>query len=309
MSDCKKVVIGTRGSKLALWQANYIASCIREKHSSVSVELEVIKTSGDKIQDVPLAKVGGKGLFVKEIEDALLCGRVDIAVHSMKDVPAVLPNGLILHVMPEREDPRDALISPSAKTLEELPDGSVIGTCSLRRQSQLLAKFPNFEIKMLRGNLDTRLRKVEEGEFDAIILAASGLLRLGWGDRITQFIPQELMLSAVGQGSLGIEVREDNESVKDCISFLDHKKTHDAVLGERGFLTRLEGGCQVPIACYGEVANSLLTLTGLVASVDGKEVIKKFCCGSVEDAYGLGENLAVAILEDGGDKILKSVYA
>jgi len=304
----KKIVIGTRGSQLALWQANHIASCIKSFHSSAEVDLKVIKTSGDKIQDVPLAKVGGKGLFVKEIEEALLRGDVDIAVHSMKDVPAVLPDGLVIYAVPEREDPRDILISPSGKKLEDFSQGAVIGTCSLRRESQLRNKFDCFTVKMLRGNLDTRIRKVEEGMYDGIILAASGVKRLGWGDKITQFIPEEIMLPAVGQGALGIEVKESNELAKSLIDCLEHKESHEAVLGERGFLRKLEGGCQVPIACFGNISDGKISLTGLVASIDGKNIIKESCSGDAAGAAALGESLAETLLEKGAGEILKSVY-
>jgi len=307
MNSSPKIIIGTRGSQLALWQAKHIASCIKSEHPSVDLELKIIKTSGDKIQDVPLAKVGGKGLFVKEIEEALIEKKIDLAVHSMKDVPAVLPDGLIIYAIPEREDPRDALISPKGKVLEELPEGSRVGTCSLRRESQLLSKFPYLKIETLRGNLDTRIKKVEDGLYDAIILAASGIKRLGWSDKITQFIPKEIMLPAVGQGALGIEVHEENESVKKLIKCLDHRESHEAVLGERGFLRKLEGGCQVPIACFGYISGENINLTGLVASLDGKRIIKKSCTGLSSKAFSLGENLAASLLEEGAGEILKAV--
>jgi len=264
-----KVTIATRGSKLALWQANHIREAIEKEHGA-TVEILNVKTTGDKILDAPLSKVGGKGLFVKEIEEAILEGRADLAVHSLKDVPTKLPDGLGLTAYTQREDARDALISGDGKGLADLPEGARIGSSSLRRQCQLLKVRPDLLITSLRGNLDTRLRKVEEGRYDAIILAAAGMKRLGWEDRISEFIPADILLPAIGQGALGIECRADDKQVIDLISFLDHHDTSVAVRAERAFLARLEGGCQVPIAAYGEVDGNMLRLRGLVGSLDGK---------------------------------------
>lgn len=302
------IVIGTRGSKLALWQANWVKKELEKKYPGIEVTLEKIKTTGDKITDVPLAKVGGKGLFVKEIEEALLEGRVDLAVHSMKDVPTFFPDGLALRCITEREDPRDALFSRNDVLLKDLPEGAKVGTSSLRRQAQLLHLRPDFEILQLRGNLDTRLKKLDDGVYDAIILAGAGVRRLGWDDRITEFIDVEISLPAIGQGALGIETRVDDEEVNEIVDFFNHPYTSDCVRAERALLKRLEGGCQVPIAAYGILDGDALRLTGLVASTDGKTIVKDILQGPRDDAEAIGTTLAEKLLEDGAYDILKELY-
>jgi len=274
----------------------------------VTIETVVIKTKGDVLQDAPLAKVGGKGLFVKEIEDALLRDEVDIAVHSMKDVPMELPEGLEIGVMSEREDPRDVLISKDRVRLEDMPTGARIGTGSLRRGFQLLHFFPDIKLVSIRGNLDTRIRKIQKDGLDGIIVAAAGLKRLGWADRITQVMPMEIMLPAVGQGVLGIELRKDDETVLRTVSFLNHPRTSVEVSAERAFLKRLGGGCQLPVAAYGVKKESELTLRGLLGSLDGRELIKDEVIGSSDDAEVLGTSLAERILSRGGQAILDNVY-
>ncbi|MDH4300487.1 MAG: hydroxymethylbilane synthase [Nitrospira sp.] len=302
------LVLGTRGSKLALCQSEWFQSKIQEVAPEVRVTLRKIHTSGDKIVDVPLAKIGGKGLFVKEIEDALLTGEIDFAVHSMKDVPAQLPDGLDILCIPPREDARDAFISREGCLFQDLPVGATIGTASLRRQAQLLHARPDLKITMLRGNLDTRLRKLREGQFDAIILAAAGLHRLAWSQVITEYLPPILSLPAIGQGALGIEGRTSDEFVRSILSRLNDQATHTTVTAERAFLHRLEGGCQVPIAAYATLTSEHLALDGLVASVDGKTIIRDQIKGTHQQAYSLGVQLADRLLSRGGDKILREIY-
>ncbi len=253
-----KIVIGTRGSKLALWQAEWIKAELKKLNPELEIELNKIKTTGDKILDVPLAKVGGKGLFVKEIEEALLKNEADIAVHSMKDVPTEFPDGLHLAVICEREDPRDAFIAPAqgVRSFKELPQGAKVGTSSLRRACQLLSIRPDLKIEQLRGNLDTRLRKLDEGLFDAIILAAAGVKRLGWASRITEILSPETSLPAIGQGAVGIECRTDDGFINTLIAPLNHPETDICVRAERALLKKLEGGCQVPIAAHAVLTSS-----------------------------------------------------
>ena len=302
-----KLRIGTRGSKLALWQANWVKSELEKTHGLV-VEIEKIKTTGDKITDVPLAQVGGKGLFVKEIEEALLDGRVDLAVHSMKDVPTEFPQGLALRCITEREDPRDAALTHKGENIFELPQGSKVGTSSLRRRAQLLFRRPDLEVLDLRGNLDTRIRKLEEGRFDAVILAGAGMRRLGWAERITHYIEPEQMLPAIGQGALGIETRSDDDKTNKLVRFFNHHETWVAVRSERALLKRLEGGCQVPIAAFATVSGGSVSMTGLVASVDGKTIIKDTIQGPEADCEALGVELAERLLKDGAFDILKELY-
>lgn len=302
------LVLGTRGSKLALCQSEWIQSKIQEVAPEVRVTLRKIQTSGDKIVDVPLAKIGGKGLFVKEIEDALLAREIDFAVHSMKDVPAQLPDGLDILCVPPREDARDAFISREGCSFQNLPIGATVGTASLRRQAQLLHARPDLQITMLRGNLDTRLRKLKEGQFDAIILAAAGLHRLAWAQTITEYLSPILSLPAIGQGALGIEGRADDDFVRSILLRLDDQATHTTVTAERAFLRRLEGGCQVPIAAHAALFDNDLVLDGLVASVDGKTVIRDQITGTHQEAHSLGVQLAERLLSRGGDKILREIY-
>jgi hydroxymethylbilane synthase len=299
-----RLTIGTRGSKLALWQANWVQAAIQSNHPGVSVEIIVIKTKGDKILDVPLAKVGGKGLFVKEIEDALLGGKIDLAVHSMKDMPARLPGGLCIGAIPERERPHDVLISKNG-TLEDIRNGAVIGTSSLRRSAQLRYARPDVSIRPLRGNLDTRLRKLDEGDMDAVVLAAAGVRRLGLQDRITEYLDESVMLPAAGQGALCVEVREDDARTNDIVSELDDPVTRIAVSGERAFLHRLGGSCQVPIAAFGRIEADALSLSGLVADVDGSTLIREQMTGFKGAPEDVGIRLAEKLLDLGADDILE----
>jgi len=304
----KQIRVGTRASALALWQAEWVKAELEKKYPGMAVALTKIKTTGDKILDVPLAKVGGKGLFVKEIEEAMLEGEIDIAVHSMKDVPTFFPDGLHLGAITKREDARDALISRHNLAFKDLPKGANVGTSSLRRQAQLMHLRPDFVIHQLRGNVDTRLRKLKEGQYDAIILAAAGLKRLGLDANVSEYIAPEISLPAIGQGALGIECRVDDRELNDLIAFFNHSDTRTCVTGERALLRKLEGGCQVPIACYGQMKNGKLNLIGLVGSVDGKRIIKDSLEGPPEDADRLGVTLAEKLLSQGADVILREVY-
>ena len=301
------IVIGSRGSQLALWQANWVKSELERLHDNVDIDIRIIATSGDIIQDVPLAKIGGKGLFVKEIEEALLANEIDLAVHSMKDVPMELPTELGISVITKRENPLDALISKNGEKLADLPQGATIGTSSLRRSSQLLKYRGDFKIHPLRGNVDTRLRKVEEGKYDAILLASAGLNRLGWANRITEEISHDILLPAMGQGALGIETRLDDTMIYDFISTLNHEQTHYAVSAERSLVGRLDGGCQVPIGAYARVEKGLITLKGLVASLDGEIIYKLENIGPVDDAINIGQELGAQLLKMGANEILEKL--
>jgi hydroxymethylbilane synthase len=308
MQERSTLVLGTRASKLAVHQSEWVQARLRELAPHLNVTLRRIQTSGDKILDVPLAKIGGKGLFVKEIEEALLSGEIDLAVHSMKDVPTELPPGLDLLCIPAREDARDALISRDGTRFKDLPHGAKVGTSSLRRQAQLLQARPDLSISMLRGNLDTRLKKLREGQFDAIVLAAAGLRRLGWETEITEYLSPEISLPAIGQGALGIEGRRDDTFVRDVLNGLEHASTRIMVMAERALLHRLQGGCQVPIAAHATLTGSEIVLEGLVASVDGKEVIRDRVKGTVDDPRSMGVQLAERLLARGGDRILRAIY-
>jgi len=301
--------IGTRASLLAVTQSTSIKNQIESAHPQVRVELVKITTKGDRILDVPLAKVGGKGLFVKEIEDALLAGEVDLAVHSMKDVPTELPEGLHIGIIPVREVPQDAFVSVKYPSLEALPPGAIVGTSSLRRRSQLAAQRPDLNITDLRGNIDTRLRKLDEGIFDAIILAGAGLNRLGLQQRITVLLDPAQMLPAISQGALGIELRRDDTELFAGLQFLHHPQTAMAVAAERAFLLRLEGGCQVPIGAYATLSATTIHLSGLIASVDGSQLIRDTITGPAEQADQLGTALAETLLARGGKALLDAVYA
>ena len=300
--------IGTRASLLAVTQSTWVKNQIEQAHPGTRVELVKITTKGDRILDVPLAKVGGKGLFVKEIEDALLADEVDLAVHSMKDVPTELPQGLHIGIIPERETPNDAFLSVQYASIEALPVGATVGTSSLRRRSQLAALRPDLNIIDLRGNIDTRLRKLDEGLFDAIILAGAGLHRLGLEKRITTLLDPEQMLPAISQGALGIELRRDDDELFAGLQFLHHPATAIAVAAERAFLLRLEGGCQVPIGAHASLSNDTITLTGLIAAVDGRRILKETVTGPVDQAQALGTSLAETLLARGGKAILDAVY-
>lgn len=304
----KKIVIGTRSSKLALWQAEYVADCLRKQYQGLEVELEHIMTKGDKILDVPLAKIGGKGLFTKELEVAMFEGRIDLAVHSLKDMPTVLPDGLALTTITKRLDCGDAIVSPQYKTLDKLPQGAKVGTSSLRRRAQLLKARPDLDIHSLRGNVNTRLRKLEEENFDAIVLAVAGLKRLGFSDKITQIIPREICLPAVGQGALAIETRADDKEIKEMLSFLHDEQTADATMAERAFLARVEGGCQVPVGVYGQVdEQNNLIVEAVIGSVDGDKLIRDKIIGDRKNAKQLGEILAQKLLDNGGLEIMQSL--
>ncbi|HWR41642.1 hydroxymethylbilane synthase [Sporomusa sp.] len=305
----QKLVIGTRGSKLALWQANYVAACLRERYPEVEIVLKNMVTTGDRILDVPLAKIGGKGLFTKELEVAMLSGEIDLAVHSLKDMPTELPDGLVLAAVTDRVDPGDALISPDYKTLDNLPVNARVGTSSLRRKAQLLNARPDLAIVDLRGNLDTRLKKLTTEKLDAILLAVAGLKRLGWDDHITQVLPQDICLPAVGQGALALEARENDAETLAMLQFLNHEPTRQATLAERSFLSEVEGGCQIPIGVYGQLDQSgQLSLTAVIMSPDGKEVVRDSTLGSPAEAETLGQTLAVRMLENGGREILAKLF-
>lgn len=299
--------IATRKSPLALWQAKEVARQLRNHHPELDVELVTMTTKGDKILDTPLAKVGGKGLFVKELETGMLEGSADIAVHSMKDVPVAFPEGLHLPVILQREDPRDAFVSNTYQSLDALPANARIGTCSLRRQTQLREKMPAIQIMDLRGSVNTRLDKLDQGNFDAIILASAGLKRLGYADRITEAISTERSLPAVGQGAIGIECRIDDERVNQLIAPLNHTETAIRVRAERAMNTRLNGGCQVPIAGFAELDGQVLTLRGLVGFPDGSTLFRSEQQGSLEDAEAIGIAVAEDILSQGGDAALQAV--
>jgi hydroxymethylbilane synthase len=296
--------IGSRGSQLALWQAHHISSLLRERGHEV--ELEIIKTTGDKITDVALAKVGTKGMFTKEIEEALADGRVDLAVHSLKDLPTELPPGFELVAITERVNPRDVFLSVKYDSLMALPKGVRVGTSSLRRQAQLKVARPDLEVHPLRGNVDTRVRKLEEGEYDAIILAAAGLMRLGKTQHVKEYLSEEFMCPAAGQGALGIEIREGDVEARRHLEFLNDAAARAATVCERALLSRLGGGCQVPIGAFAEMKDGKLHLIGVVARPDGSEILREQQTGS--DPVVLGEQVGDALLRRGATKILEEVY-
>ncbi len=300
--------IGTRGSQLALFQANWVKDQLIHAHPDLKVSLIKIKTTGDKIQDAPLTKIGGKGLFVKEIEEALIQRRIDLAVHSIKDVPTQFPEGLHLSVITKREDPRDVFISREGKTLKELAQGAKIGTSSLRRQAQLLHYRSDLELIPLRGNLDTRLKKLKTTNLDGIVLALAGVKRLGFEEKITEIISTDVSLPAIGQGALGIETRQDDREIEEQIRLLNDKDSWIAVSAERSFLNKLEGGCQVPIAAFARIAGATLQIEGLVGTIDGKRVIRERLEGPIEAAELLGNKLADILLSKGAKAILDEVY-
>jgi hydroxymethylbilane synthase len=300
--------IGTRGSRLALSQSEWIKTEITALHPDVRVEMIRIKTKGDRILDSPLSKIGGKGIFVKEIEDALLRKDVDLAVHSIKDVPAELPDGLHMPIFPKREDPRDAFISADYKSLDELPRGAKIGTGSLRRSAQILHIRPDLHIVALRGNVDTRIGCLESRDLQAIVLAAAGLKRLGLYPKVCQFLSVDKFLPAIGQGALGLEIRQDDDRILDLIGFLNHGSTEVAIKAERAFLNRLEGGCQVPIAGYGRIEGEDIILNGMVAELDGSRIIKDELRGKGDRPEELGIRLAESLLREGAEEILARVY-
>lgn len=305
----QRIRIATRKSPLALWQAEHVKSLLEQAHPGLEVELLGMSTQGDRILDTPLAKIGGKGLFVKELEQSLLERRADLAVHSMKDVPVELPPGLHLPVILVREEPRDAYVSNKYKKFSDLPENSRLGTSSLRRQLQLQARRPDLDIVSLRGNVGTRLKRLDDGEYDAIILAGAGLIRLGLPERITETLDVSVCLPAIGQGAIGIECRADDPAVNALIAVLDDPDTHTCVRAERALNTRLEGGCQVPIAAHAVLDGATLSLDALVGRPDGSEIIRGHSSGPRRDAEALGLALAEDLLARGADAVLKSVYA
>jgi hydroxymethylbilane synthase len=303
-----RIKIGTRGSELALWQANWVKNALEERNPYLTAEIEIIKTQGDQMTDVPLSKIGGKGLFVKEIEEALLQGDIDVAVHSMKDMPSELPKGLCIAAIPRREDPRDAFIGKTAQTLQTLPKFASVGTSSLRRSAQVLRQRPDLTIVPLRGNISTRLRKLDTDSLDAIILAAAGLARLEQEDVITEYLSEMVILPAVGQGALCVEARCDDEDVFPILQELDDPHTRYCITAERAFLRTLEGGCQVPIGGHAVIHRDTLTLTGVVCSLDGREEVREVISGQLEEGEQLGITLAQTLLKQGAKKILDTVY-
>jgi len=304
-----KLRIATRKSPLALWQAHYVRDRLLAAHADLDVEIVEMRTQGDRILDTPLARVGGKGLFVKELEQAMLDDRADIAVHSMKDVPAVLPDGLHISAICPREDPRDAFVSNRHASLDALPEGARVGTSSLRRQCQLRARRPDLDIRDLRGNVNTRLAKLDAGDYDAIILATAGLLRLDMGARIRESLGPEITLPAVGQGAVGIECRADDARINALLAPLNHPDTAVRVRAERAMNHRLEGGCQVPIAGFAQLEKNVLLLQGLVGRVDGSEIVRGDIAGAPHDAEELGRVLAEDLLARGAASILEELYA
>ena len=305
----KTLKIATRQSPLALWQANYVKDRLQQQYPDLTVELVPMVTKGDVILDSPLAKIGGKGLFVKELENALLNKEADIAVHSMKDVPMQFPEGLGLAVICQREDPRDAFVSHSYRTFAELPQGAVVGTSSLRRQCQLKALRPDLDIRSLRGNVGTRLSKLDNGDYDAIILASAGLIRLGLADRIASFIDVEQSLPAAGQGAVGIECRTDDMQVQALLAPLADAETTYCVRAERAMNNHLQGGCQVPIGGYAVLQQGQLYLRALVGDIDGSRIIRAEGKSAVENAEVLGVQIAEQLLAQGADKILQTIYS
>ncbi|MHB8984093.1 MAG: hydroxymethylbilane synthase [Carboxydocellales bacterium] len=303
----REIVIGTRDSALALWQTNWVLENLSKLHPGYKFRVIEMKTQGDKILDVALAKIGDKGLFTKELEMAMLKGEIDLAVHSMKDMPTKLPEGLVIGAICRREEAGDALIGRTAKSLQQLRPGARVGTSSLRRRAQLLNVRPDLQIEDLRGNLNTRIAKLEGQDLDAIILAAAGVKRMGWEDKISERIPFAVSLPAVGQGSVGIEIREDDEEIQRLVKTLDHRESSIAIKAERAMLRTLEGGCQIPIGALGKVDGNQLELEGVVASLDGKELLRTSVVGSADQAEELGVQLAKKLIAMGADKILISV--
>jgi hydroxymethylbilane synthase len=300
--------IATRKSPLALWQANFVKQQLLAAHPNLTVDLLPMTTKGDVLLDSPLSKIGGKGLFVKQLEQAILNNEADIAVHSIKDIPAEFPEGLALTTICKRDDVRDAFISNKYSNLDELPNNAVVGTSSLRRQCQLRAKYPHLQIKELRGNVGTRLAKLDNNEYDAIILAAVGLKRLALDGRIKQYIDTSLILPAVGQGAIGIETRTNDKQILDILSVLDDKNSHICIQAERAMNKALQGGCQVPIACYSQLNNNTLLLEGLVGCIDGSNIIKASLTGSLTEAERLGQELANCLLKQGAKTILQELH-
>ncbi|HZS47811.1 MAG TPA: hydroxymethylbilane synthase [Blastocatellia bacterium] len=309
-SRSNTLIIGSRGSKLALWQSNWVRDQLIKQYPETSVEIKIIKTTGDKILDVSLSKLGGRGVFTKEIEEAMTAGEIDLAVHSLKDLPTELPEGLHISAITKREDVRDALLTRNGESsIKELPQGAAVGTSSLRRQAQLRSLRPDLRLLDLRGNVDTRLKKLQEGQYDAIILAAAGLKRLGFAERISALLALDEMLPAIGQGALGIETRIDDERINSHTQFLNHLPTRYETIAERALLRALGGGCQVPIAANAISDGDALSIRALVASLDGTQVVKKEISGEASKAEDLGKSIADNLLKSGANKILEEVYS
>ena len=308
MAAERTLVIGTRGSKLAVWQAHFIRARL-EGLTGLEVCLEIIHTTGDRVLDVPLAKVGSKGLFTKEIELELAAGTIDVAVHSMKDVPTEVPEGLVIAAMPERVDPRDVLVSRGGLTLATLPQGARVGTSSLRRIAQLRALRPDFTIVDVRGNLDTRMRKAETGEVDAVVLAAAGLTRMGWADRISHYLPASQMVSAVGQGAIGVQIRGDDDFMVRTCAQLNDPVTMTCVEAERVVMRLLEGGCQVPIGAWARIEGGKLVMDGVVASLDGTRIVRATVEGGPAEGEAVGREMVATLLEQGAGEVLAEVRA
>jgi len=302
----RKFILGSRGSRLALWQANHVKKLLEDEYHDLSVTIKVIKTTGDKETSKPLAEIGGKALFLKEIEEQLVAGKVQAGVHSLKDVPGVMPKGLVLSAILKRDDPRDVFISKKYQSLLQLPKKAKVGTSSLRRRAQLKNFRPDFEIVPLRGNVETRLRKLHSGKMDAIVLAAAGMARLGMSSKITEYLPTTLMLPAVGQGAIAIEIREEDDVARRLLDPLNDQETMIAIQAERSFMKTLDGDCRAPIAAYAEVHGQNLKITGMIASPDGRELIRDRMEGNIRDSVSLGENLAKQLMGHGGREILRS---
>ena len=301
------IIIGTRSSKLALWQADYVMECLQKKYPELHVEKKLMTTKGDKILDAPLAKIGGKGLFTKELEQDMLAGGIDIAVHSLKDMPTEVPDGLIITAITKRCEPGDAFVRNTVASLAELPQGAVVGTSSLRRKAQLLHARPDLEVRDLRGNVNTRLKKLDAGEYDAAVLAVAGLRRLGFGNRITEVLPKSMILPAVGQGALAIEAREDDAETRELVAFLNDEATVACAKAERAFLARVEGGCQVPVGVYATPEDGGLHVEAVIASLDGRRLYRDHVSGQVKDAEPLGTQLADKLLDMGGIDIMHEI--
>ena len=304
-----RVVIGTRGSDLALWQAEFVRKSLEAEFPEIEFEVKIIRTTGDEVLDVSLSKIGDKGLFTRQIEAELLNGGIDLAVHSLKDLQTEQPAGLVIGAMCKREKPNDVLISRDGKTLDDLPQGAKVATGSLRRRSQLLAYRPDLQISHIRGNLNTRFRKFDESDLDAMILAYAGVERLGMGERISQLIPTDVLIPAVGQGSVAVEIRENDKDVAAIVSRLDDVETRACVTAERALLRKLEGGCQVPIGGYATVEDETLTLDGIVGSLDGKRIFRETRSGQASEPAQLGEYVAQALLDQGADSVLSETRA
>lgn len=306
----QKLVVGTRSSQLALWQADFVIGELAKKYPELVVEKRLMTTKGDKILNAPLAKIGGKGLFTKELETAMLEGEIDIAVHSLKDMPVVVPEGLVITAITQRADPGDAFVSSKYESFQQLPAGAKVGTSSLRRKAQLLHARPDLQIEDLRGNVNTRLRKMEEENFDGIILACAGLKRLGFGDKIRQVLPQSMCLPAVGQGALAIECRQADKETRELLEFLNDRCTRLCTEAERGFLATVEGGCQVPVGVHAVSAEAGIRVEAVIASLDGSTLLRDALEAEVKDAQearAVGVNLAEKLLARGGREILRSI--